>query len=220
MSAPTPAQQRTARIAGIWFAVTILASIPAALLYDPTLNDVNVGADTSLRLGAFLEIVTAIANVATAVVLFPIVKRQSEAIALGYVATRIVESTLIVVGLISVLAIVTLRQDADALDAAGRSLVAVHDGTFLLGPAFCAGFGNGLLLGFLLYKAGLVPRRMALLGLIGGPLAFATATAVLFGAYEQTSGANFLFTVPEIAWEVSLSIYLIVKGFRPSPVLA
>lgn len=220
MSTPTEAQQRTARIAGIWFAVTILASIPAALLYDPTLNDVNVGADASLRLGAFLEIVTAMANIATAVVLFPIVKRQSEAIALGYVATRIVESTLIVVGLISVLAIVTLREDPAALDAAGQSLVATHDGTFLLGPAFCAGFGNGLLLGFLLYKSGLVPPRMALLGLIGGPLAFATATAVLFGAYEQTSGVNFLFTAPEIAWEVSLTIYLIVKGFRPSPVLA
>jgi uncharacterized protein DUF4386 len=88
------------------------------------------------------------------------------------------------------------------------------------GPPFCAGFGNGLLLGYLMCRSGLVPRRMALLGLIGGPLAFATATAVLFGAYEQTSGTNFFFTVPEIAWEASLGIYLIAKGFKPSPILS
>lgn len=180
-----------------------------------------------MQLGAFLEIVLAIAGIATAVVLFPIVKRESESIALGYVATRILESTIIVVGLISLLAVVTLRQDLAGaagtdqatLDTVGRSLVVVHDRTFLLGPAFCAGFGNGFLLGYLMYRSGLVPRRMALLGVIGGPLAFATATAALFGAYAQTSGISFLFTLPEIVWEASLGIYLIVKGFKPSPIL-
>lgn len=212
--------------------MTIVASIPALILYDPVLNDtgyiLGAGADTRVQLGAFLEVITAIANIATAVVLFPILKRQSESIALGYVALRVLESTIIVVGLISLLAVVTLRQDLAGaagsepavLDTVGRSLVAIHDGTFLLGPAFCAGFGNGLLLGYLMYRSGLVPRRMAMLGLIGGPLAFATATAVLFGAYEQTSGTNFIFTIPEIAWEASLAIYLIVKGFRPSPILS
>lgn len=216
----------------MWFVITIVASIPALILYDPVLNDtgyiLGAGADTRVQLGAFLEVITAIANIATAVVLFPILKRQSESIALGYVALRVLESTIIVVGLISLLAVVTLRQDLAGaagsepavLDTVGRSLVAIHDGTFLLGPAFCAGFGNGLLLGYLMYRSGLVPRRMAMLGLIGGPLAFATATAVLFGAYEQTSGTNFIFTIPEIAWEASLAIYLIVKGFRPSPILS
>jgi Domain of unknown function (DUF4386) len=175
-----------------------------------------------------LEIITAIANIATAVVLFPILKRQSESIALGYVATRILESTLIVVGLISLLSVLTLRQDvggaggadAGSLDIAGRSLVALHDGTFLIGPAFCAGFGNGILLGYLMYTSGLVPRRMALLGLIGGPLAFASATAVLFGAYEQVSGTALLLTLPEALWEASLGIWLIVKGLRPSLILS
>ena len=160
-------------------------------------------------------------------VLFPIIKRQSEAIALGYVATRIVESTLIVVGLISLLAVVTLRQDlggADAsdratLDAIARALVAIKDGTFLFGPAFCAGLGNGLLLGYLMYRSGLVPRRMALLGVIGGPLSVVGATFVMFDAWEQTSATQFVFTIPEIIWEASLGIYLIVKGFRPSPIL-
>jgi hypothetical protein len=227
----SPQQRRTARIAGVWFVITFVASIPALLLYDPVLNDTGYilggGADTQVQLGAFLEIVTAIAGIATAVVLFPIVKRQSEAIALGYVADRILESTIIVVGLISLLAVVTLRQDlagaagADraTLDAVGRALVAIKDGTFLLGPAYCSGLGNGLLLGYLMYRSGLVPRRMALLGVIGGPLSAVGATFVLFDAWEQTSAIQFILTLGEIAWEASLGIYLIVKGFRPSPIL-
>jgi hypothetical protein len=150
-----------------------------------------------------LEIITAIAGIATAVVRFPIVKRQSERIALGYVATRVLESTTIVVGLISLLAVVTLREDLGGaagsdpatLDAVGRALVAIKDWTFLLGPAFCAGLGNGLLLGYLMYRSGLVPRRMALLGLIGGPVSVAGAIFVLFGAWEQTSATQAMLTL-------------------------
>jgi hypothetical protein len=228
----SPQQRRIALIAGVFFVITFIASIPAVALYAPLLKHADyilgAGADTRVEFGAFLEIILAIANIGTAVVLFPIVKRQNESLALGYVASRILESTVIVIGLISVLSVVTLRQDLAGaagsdpatLTMVGRSLVAVHDQTFLLGPAFCAGFGTGLLLGLLMYRSGLVPRRMALLGVIGGPMAFATATAVLFGAYEQSSATNFLFTIPEILWEASLGIYLIVKGFKPSPILA
>ncbi|MEA2370709.1 MAG: hypothetical protein QOH12_1103 [Solirubrobacteraceae bacterium] len=228
----SPQQRRIALIAGVFFVITFVASIPAVALYAPLLKHadyiLNAGADTRVEFGALLEIILAIANIGTAVVLFPIVKRQNESLALGYVASRILESTVIVIGLISVLSVVTLRQDlagAAGSDPAtltmiGRSLVAIHDQTFLLGPAFCAGFGTGLLLGWLMYRSGLVPRRMALLGVIGGPMAFATATAVLFGAYGQSSATNFLFTIPEILWEASLGIYLIVKGFKPSPILA
>ena len=181
------------------------------------------GADTRVRLGAFCEAILAIANIATALVLFPILKRQSESIALGYVASRVVESTIIVVGIISLLSIVTLREagaagaDASSLLITGESLVAIHDWTFLFGPGFCVGVGNGLMLGYLMYRSGLVPRRMAMLGLIGGPLIFASATAVLFGAYEQTEGWHFLASIPEIAWEASLGIYLIVKGSSRLP---
>jgi Domain of unknown function (DUF4386) len=121
--------------------------------------------------------------------------------------------------------VVTLRQDlAGATDAdaasiviAGRSLVAIHDWTFLFGPAFCAGFGNGLLLGYLMFKSGLVPRPMAMFGLVGGPLCFVSGIAVLFGLYSQTSGINSIATVPEFIWELSLGIWLTVKGFKESP---
>jgi Domain of unknown function (DUF4386) len=223
--------RRTALIAGIFFAFTFIASIPALAFYDPILNDADYilgsGADARVSTGAFCEIVLAVANIGTAVVLFPILRRQSEALALGYVAVRIVESTVIVVGLMSLLSIVTLRDDLggassadpDSLTTVGEALVAFHDATFLLGPAFCAGLGNGILLGYLMYTSGLVPRRMAQVGLIGGPLACVSATLVLFGVYEQLSGVSFLMTVPEIVWEVSLTIWLIAKGFQPSPIL-
>jgi hypothetical protein len=136
------------------------------------------------------------------------------------------ESVFIAVGLLSLLAIVTLRQDlagtagADAasLETVGRSLVAVHDWTFLLGPGWVVGIGNGLLLGYLMYRSGLVPRGMAMLGLIGGPLIILSGTAVLFDVIEPGSSAQVIATIPEFFWELSLGIYLMVKGFKPSPI--
>jgi hypothetical protein len=152
--------QRTARIAGLWFIGTFVFSIPALLLYDPVLNNTGYvlegGFDTRISTGALLEILTVISNIATAVVLFPILKRVSESVALGYVALRIVESTIIVMGLVSLMSVVTLREDlagttgGTSLNVAGQTLVAFHDWTFLLGPQFCAGFGTGLLLGYLM----------------------------------------------------------------------
>jgi len=227
------ASRRTSLLAGLFFILTFVASIPAALfLYKDVLDNTNFivggGGDTRVYAGALLEVITVIANIATAVVLFPIVKRASESVAIGYVASRTVESTLIVVGLLSLLAVVTMRLDfAGAAGAdpstyvtVGKSLVAVHDATFLLGPAFCAGFGTGILLGYLMYRSELVPRPWAILGMVGGTMAFATATAVLFGAYDQMSSINVLFTLPEIVWELFLGIYLTFWGFRSqSPVL-
>ncbi len=157
--------------------------------------------------------------------MFPIIKRQNESLALGFVASRVLESTIIVVGIISVLSVVTLRKDiggaaaADtaSLVVAGRSLVAIHKWTFLLGPGVCAGLGNGLLLGYLMYRSELVPRRMALLGLIGGPLLLASCIAVLFGAYKQTSGAAGMLTVPEFLWECRSASTSSPAASRPPP---
>jgi hypothetical protein len=175
--------RRLAFIAGALFLITYLTSIPAALfLYSPVLDHTNyivgAGADTRVALGALLEVLLIIANVGTAVVLFPVLKRQDEGLALGYVSARLIESTFIAIGIVSLLAVVTLRQDfaeaaggdSGSFVTAGRSLVAIHDWTFLLGPGFVVGVGNGLILGYLMYRSGLVPRGMAMLGLIGGPL--------------------------------------------------
>jgi hypothetical protein len=227
---PTPAHQRIARITGWLFIVTFVTSIPAALfLYTPVLDNaryvVGGGADARVFWGALLEMILIIANIGTAVALFPILKRQNEGLALGYVTARIVESAFILVGILSILAIVTLRQDAGSADSGslipiGRSLVAIHDWTFLLGPGFIVGIGNGLLLGYLMYRSGLVPRRMAMLGLIGGPLIILSGIGVLFGLFDSGSSPQVIATVPEFFWELSLGIYLIVKGFRPSPIIS
>ena len=222
-----------ATVTGVLFLITFIASIPAAfVLYPPVLNDPNyivgAGADMQVSLGALLEVILVVANIGTAVMLYPLVKRQNETIALGYVAARVVESTVIAVGIISLLSVVTLRQDfagaagADtaALVTVGSALVAVHGGTFLLGPGFLAPLGNGILLGYLMYRSGLVPRGMAMLGLIGGPLLIASFVAVLFGVYAQVSLPAAITTIPEFLWELSLGIYLVVKGFQPSPITA
>ena len=222
--------RKTALIAGALFVITFLTSIPAALLlYTPVLDHTNyivgAGADTRVALGAFLEVLLIVANVGSAVVLFPILKRQNEPLALGYVTARIIESTFIAIGIVSLLAVVTLRKDVGGtggggtLVTVGRSLVAIHDWTFLLGPGWIVGIGNGLILGYLMYRSGLVPRGMAMLGLIGGPLIIISGTAVLFDVIQPGSAAQFIATIPEFIWELSLGIYLMVKGFKPSPIL-
>ena len=125
--------RRIAAITGVLFLITFITSIPAKLLYDSVLNHpgymAGAGSNTRLLLAAFLELILIIANIGTAVVLFPVLKRQSEAASLGYVTARVMECAFIAVGILSVLAIVTLRQDAGgagvgSLSAVGRSLAA------------------------------------------------------------------------------------------------
>lgn len=221
--------RKTSLIFGLFFAGTFIFSVPALFFYDPVLHDAGYvlggGFDTRISMGALLEILLAICNIATAIVIFPIVKRVKESVALGYIASRIVESVIILAGVVSLMSIATLRAgfapggNADVLTMAARSLLAFHDWTFLLGPQFGAGFGNGLLLGFLMYRSGLVPRRMAFLGLVGGPLAFIGGVLVLFDLLQPMSAGLFALTILEIVWELSITIYTIAKGFRPSPVL-
>jgi hypothetical protein len=218
--------RRIALVAGVLFIITFITAIPALYLFQPVLDDpagyiAGAGADNRIFFGALLELLLIIANIGTAVVLFPILKRQSEVLALGYVTARVVECVFIAVGILSVLAVVTLRQEPAGADAElAESLAAIKDWTFLLGPGFVVGVGNGLLLGYLMYRSGLVPRPMAVLGLVGGPLVCASGIAVLFGVFDQGGAGQGIATIPEFLWELSLGIWLTVKGFRPSPVLA
>ena len=182
------------------------------------------GQDVRVAVGALLEILLAISGIATAVVIFPIVKRVNESIALGYIASRTVESILILVGVVSLMSVVALRHGAaGATTTSGplvdvaRGLLAVHDRTALLGPQFCAGLGNGILLGYLMWRSRLLPRPMVMIGLIGGPLALLAGVAVLFRA--NPSGLPVALTAPEAIWEFLLSVWLLAKGFRPSPIL-
>jgi hypothetical protein len=210
------------------FLITFITSIPAFFFYVPVLDDpryiVGAGADTRVSLGAFLELILIIANIGTAVVLFPILRRQNEILALGYVTARLVECTFIAVGILSLLTVVTLRQEATAgadaasLVAVGESLVVLHNWTRLLGPGFVVGVGNGLMLGYLMYRSALVPRPMAVLGLVGGPLVMASGAAVLIGVIGAGSVWQAIATIPEFFWELSLGIWLTVRGFNPSAI--
>jgi hypothetical protein len=222
--------QKIARVTGVLFLITFITAIPAALvLYLPVLTDPNYiagagGADNGVFPGAPLELLLIIANIGTAVVLFPILKRVNESAALGFVTARVIECAFIAVGILSILALVTLRQeaaagaDAGSLLTVGKSLVALHYWTFLLGPGFVVGIGNGLLLGYLMYTSRLVPRSMAVLGLIAGPVLCAAGIAILFGVFEAGSVWQIIATIPEFIWELSLGIWLIVKGFNPAAV--
>ena len=218
--------QRNARIFGVLFIITFLTSIPALALYQPVLDDpaayiAGDGEDSQIYLGAFLELLLIIANVGTAVVLYPIVRRQNELLAIGYVAARVIECVFIAGGVIFVLGVVSLRKDSpDAADLA-VSLAALKDWTFLFGPGFIVPFGNGLILGYLMYTSGLVPRGMAWLGLIGGPLLLFSSIGTLFDWWDAGTTVPALLVIPEFLWELSLGIYAAVWGFRrDAPILS
>jgi hypothetical protein len=216
--------RKLARITGILWIITFVTSIPAVLLYDSLLNNPNFilgagGGDAPVYVGATLELLLIVANIGTAVVPYALYRRYSPRLSLGFVTARMVESGFIAVGIVSVLALMTLRQDpAGASDgsllAVGHSLVAIHDATFLLGPGFVVGIGNGLIFGLFMYRSGLVGRRMPLFGLVGGPLLCLSGIGVMFGAFDAGSAPQMLATLPEIVWEGFLGLYLTFKGFR------
>ena len=221
--------RRISRFTGWLWIATFVTSIPARFVfYAPVLDEGNyvIGAGDDaqalIATGALLELLLIIANVGTAVVPYSIHKRQNEGGAVAYVTARLAECTFIAIGIVCMLAISTLRQDAPSgTDAAlGQGLEAVYEWSFRLGPGFIVGVGNGLILGWLMYTSGLVPRMMAMLGLIGGPLVIIAGSMVIFDVIEAGGPVQGLMTIPEALWELSIGIYLVVKGFRPtSPIL-
>jgi len=223
--------QKRARVFGVLYLITFVTSIPAALLYRPVLDDpvgyiAGAGHDKRILFGALLELLLIIANIGTAVVIVPIVRRQNEELAIGYVTARLIESTFILVGIVSVLGIITLRnQVAGASEGTvAYTLAAIKDWTFLLGPGWVVGWGNGLILGYLMYRSRLVPRRAAWLGLIGGPLIILSGTVIMFGGNHPSNTLHSLqaiVTIPEALWELFLGVYCTIWGFRrDSPILS
>jgi Domain of unknown function (DUF4386) len=208
---------------GVLFLITFVTSIPALALYQPVLDDpvgyvMNGGSDNQIFLGALLELLLIIANIGTAVVVYPLLKRQNHVLALGYVTARIVECTFILVGILAVLSVVTLsQQDSGGPEGSiAYTLAALKDWTFILGPGFIVGWGNGLLLGYLMYSSGLVPRRLAMFGLVGGPLIIISGILVMFGVFDQGGPGQGLMSIPEIIWEFGLGVYATVWGFKAS----
>jgi hypothetical protein len=227
---PMTSTRKTALVAGIFYLITFI-SIPTLALYRPVLNHQNwiisSGGHTAVLVGGFLEVIVALAGIGTAVTLYPVVKRQNEGLALGFVASRVVEGVMIFTGVVSLLSLVTVHQELGAaagasgasLVATGASHVAVYKWTFLLSQSLMPGI-NAVLLGSLLYRSRLVPRILPVLGLIGGPLLIIAVFAMLLGQHSSLTGLANLPVIPVAAWEFSLGVWLIVKGFRPSPITA
>ena len=225
---PMDPMRKTALVAGIFYLITFI-SIPTLALYGSVKNHpdwiLSSGSHTAVLVGGFLELIVALAGIGTAVTLYPVVKRQNEGAALGFAAARVLEATMIFTGVISLLSLVTLRQNlgggaaganAAALVTTAASHVAVYNWTFLLGQSLMPAI-NALLLGSLMYRSRLVPRIIPLLGLIGAPILIASVITTLFRTDHQITVLALGF-LPVAVWEFSLGVWLVVKGFRPSPI--
>lgn len=215
--------RRTARAAGLLYLLTFAASFPALALLGPVLEPGYVlgsGQDVRVTTGALLDLVNAGAAIGTAVVLLPVMRRYGEALALGFVAARTMEAAIIAIGVVNVLAVVTMRgevaagADATALTTTASALVTARDWTFLLGPGLVPGI-NALLLGTLMYRSGLVPRAIPVIGLVGAPLHLLSVLATAYGLNTQLSVASAVAVLPIVAWELSLGLWLTFRGFRP-----
>jgi hypothetical protein len=222
--------QKRARWFGVLFLITFATSIPALALYETVLRHpvsyiAGGGHDKQVLFAALLELLLIVSNIATAVVIFPILRRQNEELSLGYVTARVMECSFILVGIVAMLGVVTLHQQVagSAEGTVAYTLAAIKDWTFLLGPGWVVGWGNGLILGYLMYRSQLVPRVWCWFGLVGGPLLIITGTAILFTGNDPSSGlrsAQSIATIPEFIWELFLGVYCAWKGFRPeSPIL-
>ena len=221
--------RRLALATGVFWLITFAASIPALYLFQPALDDpvgyVASGEhNTRIFLAAALELTTIIANIGTAVLPYGLFRRQSESASLGFVIARVMESTFMLIGILTMLAIVSIAQhpssNASADGALAYTLAAIKDWTFLLGPGFVCGIGNGILFGWLMYRSGLLPRRMTYLGLVGGPVLCISGITVMFGISEPGGIFQSLATVPEALWELSVGVYFTFKGFKQAPILS
>jgi Domain of unknown function (DUF4386) len=222
-TAEASSQRRISLAAGIAYVLTFV-SIPSIALYSSAKGAnyvLSPGSNTAAIVGGILEIIVALAGIATAVILFPILKRQNETFALGLVAARILESATIFVGVAFILSIVTLRLNGAGAEGLGVShaLVALYNRIFLLGQSFMPAVCD-LLLGYMLYKSRLVPRGLSLIGIIGAPLLVVGDLLVLSGAIDRTGGFAGLSALPVALFEFGLGIWLIVKGFDSEAVAA
>lgn len=229
MTEQTGAQRQSqylARMTGFLFLVTFATSIPPVIsFYVPALSEpafvLGGSFDQGVSWGALLELLLIISNIGTALALYPVLRRPFRVLSLGYVTARLTECGFIALGVVALLALNTLRAHAGGLDqaaltAVGQALVAVHDWTFRLGPGFVVGVGNGLILGTMMWQSRLVPRIMSILGLVGGPAILVSGAAVLLGMIEAGSTPQVIATIPEFFWELSLGLWLLLRGFNPA----
>ena len=221
--------RKTALVAGILYLITFI-SVATLTIYSPVLNDpayiLSSGGDAGLRWGALIEVIVALAGIGTAITLYPVVRRQNEAVALGFVTSRVIEGAMLLTGVVSLLSLASLHQvgaaagaDSTALLTSGASFVGTYNAAFLIGGTLMPAM-NALLLGYLMYRSSLVPRLIPAIGLVGGVLMTSSVIGQILGINEKISVWSLIALLPIFAWELSLGLYMAVKGFnRSAPIM-
>lgn len=209
--------------AGLIYLLTFV-SIPTLTIYRDVKSSgyiLGAGPDTLALIGGLLEVTVALGCIASAVVLFPILKKQSEILAVGLITSRVLEASTIFLGVAFLFSIVTLRQSGVGVDflPVSQTLVVLYDRIFLLGQGFLPAV-NDILLGVLLYQSRLVPRSLSLIGIIGGPLLIAGYLAVIFGLVGQHDALAGMSAIGVAVFEFSLGLWLVFKGFNTTAVAA
>ena len=220
--------RKTALVGGILYLITFIGSIPAALLVGPALNDpayvLGAGADQQVAFGAVLELVNVFALIGCGIAFFSVVRKVHEGLAIGYLATRLFEGAIITIGVLSLLSIITLRQqvaagaDGEAIAPVAGALAAVRNWAMTIGPNM-APF-NALMLGTALYRARLVPRAIPALGLIGAPLLITFVIGTILGVTGPGTVFHGIAVFPFFFWELALGLWLTFKGFNESSPIA
>jgi hypothetical protein len=208
--------------AGVFYLLTFV-SIPTLGLYRSVRGPnfiTGTAPDAPVMLGVLLEMIVAIAGIGTAVALYPVVRRHGQARAVGFVASRTLEAATIYTGIVSLMSIVSLRQagaGAGAI-AVAQGLAAQYKWTFFFAQSLIPAI-NGVLLGSLLYQSRLVPRWLPILGFVGASMLALSWFATFIGTLSAISPMSVVVAVPIAVWEFSLGVYLIVWGFKASPLL-
>ncbi len=224
--------RKVALFGGVMYLLTFVASIPQLWLFKHVVDHpegfvTGHGSKTPLLWGSWFEVITALSGIGTAVALYPVTRRVSKSAAIGFIASRVTEAGLILVGVVSLLSVVTMRTDlagatgarGESLRVTGHALVELRQWTFLVGPGIMAGI-NGLFLTYVMFRSRLVPRIIPMIGFVGAPLILVSSSGTMFGLWDQVSGPGFALGFPVAAWEFSLGVWLTVKGFKPEALKA
>ncbi|MBC8051922.1 MAG: DUF4386 domain-containing protein [Sphingobacteriaceae bacterium] len=214
------AHRKTSLAAGIFYLLTFV-SIPTISLYSSVRGPGFItgnAPDGPVFIGIILEMIVALTGIGTAVALYPVLKRQNEGVAMGFVGSRVLEAATIYSGIVSLLSIVSLRQAGTGTIEVGQALVAQYNSTFLFGQSLLPAV-NAVLLGYLMYRSRLIPRVLPVLGFIGAVMLVASWACTLLGYIPQVSPQAGLMAAPIALWEFSLGLYLVIKGFKYSAIL-
>lgn len=214
-----------AALVGIFFIVAAVSSVTGLKLYDPILSDANFIISGSTHYnqiisGAICELILAATATGTGIMLYPYLRQYSESLGLGYLCFRMLEVFFILLGIVSVLTTLSLSvhysnhiiQDNAMDESVGFAFISLHNWTFILGPNFMLAI-NTFLYSYTFFKTGLVPKGLSLLGLTAACLIMLAAILELFGIIYQISVWGILLAFPIALYEMSLSVWLIVKGF-------